>query len=613
MKIKMRRFFLFTLTLFVTSDFLSASVPIMPLKDIRPGMRATCKTVFQGVQVEEFELEIIEVMRNVYPQNDVLLVRLLSPKAQETGVVAGMSGSPVYIDGKLIGALAYRFGTFTKEAIGGITPIEQMLAIVEKEKIREQERQQLGAGEPFPANFSLGDWANLSEREQAFFEFFTRNSVSHPVSQGLVPLQIPISVAGVQLPGDSKFPGRFEQLGFQLISGGASSGAANSAVALVPGGAVAGVIFDGDVSLSAVGTVTHVDGNQVLAFGHPFIGSGAVSIPMASAKILATISSTYYSYKMAEVASIVGNIHQDRISGIMGVIGSPSEMFPVNVNYESPFQEKVHYRFRVASDKSLNSMIPFYLWFALSATLQSARMGSGEFSTQLTGKIALANSEDIILDNYFSSPQPGEDAGLATLDVAIFTAYLLTNSFVPARIESIDLNFKSDLGSQTAQIESIWSDKSRLKPGDDLNLYLFIRPFQKDLVKYSRRLKIPENLAPGIYTVLVGSAEYVTKFETSISPGKFIPHDFQHLVKLLNQRRKNNELTIQLRKSDLGTIIEDQEFTQLPPSVLTTMNSKKSTDRMQQLRDVVLLEHSQAVAWDLKDGQLIRIQVLSDK
>lgn len=613
MKIKLFRFFVIVLSVLTISESLTASVPILRVQEIQPGMRAICKTVFQGTQVEEFELEIIDVMRNASPRNDILLVRLLSPKARETGVVAGMSGSPVYIDGKLIGALAYRFGAFTKEAIGGITPIEQMLTMVEKEKVREQERHKLGAGESFPLNFALESWVSLNAREQAFFDFFARNFVSPAAASGLIPIEIPISIAGIQLPHESKFADRFAQLGFRVIQGGAGGNIVPPEIPLVPGGAVAGVIVDGDVSLSAVGTVTHVDGNQVLAFGHPFIGAGAVNIPMASAKILTTISSTYYSYKMAEVASLVGNIHQDRNSGIMGLVGSPLEMFPVNMTYESPFQETTHLNFRVAGDKSLHPVIPLYLWFALSASVQSVRMGTGEFSTRLTGKISLADADDIIIDNYFASPRPGEDADLATIDVGMLTASVLLNPFGTARIEQIDLNFKTDLGSHAAQIENIWSDKSRVKPGDALNLNIFIRPFQQELQKISRQLKIPENLTPGMYTLVIGSAEFLTKFELSVAPGKLIPYDFPHLIRLLNQRRRNNELIIQFRKADPGTIIQAQEFTRLPPSVLTTMNSQKTSDRLQQLRDVVLLEQSQTVGWDLKDGQLLRIQVLAQK
>lgn len=613
MKRKIRCVFWVTLSLFFTFSSLFASVSIMPLKDIQPGMRATCKTVFQGTTVEEFELEIIDVIRNFSPQNDVLLVRLLSPKAQKTGVVSGMSGSPVYIDGKLIGALAYRFGTFTKEAIGGITPIEQMLAILEKEKLREQERQMLGARQDFPLSLSLGSLVDRSKREEAFFAFFSRNSIPRTASHGLSPMQIPISVAGVPIPHDSRFFHRFEQLGFQLIQGGATAAKRDSDIPIVPGGAVSGVIFDGDVNVSAVGTVTHVDGNQVLAFGHPLIGSGAVSIPMAPAKILTTIASTYSSYKMAEVASVVGTIHQDRTSGVMGIIGSQPKMFPVNIRYKSPFQGQSQYQFRIASDKSLNAMIPFFMWFAMSSTIEAARMGSGEFSTRLTGKITLANSEDVVIDNYFSGTQPGEDAGLSTLEVAILTSTLLMNPFEPVEIEKIDLTFDSEFGSQAAEIERIWYDKSRVKPGDDLNLNIFLRPYQDNLVKISHQLKIPENLEPGTYIVLIGGASYITKFETSISPGKYIPHDFEHLVNLLNQKRKNNVLTIQLRKPDYGTIIEDKEFTKLPPSILRTMNSRKTSNRKQQLRDVLILERIQDVEWDLSDGQLIRIRVLPDK
>ena len=591
----------------------SGVVPIMPLQEVKPGMKAVCKTVFQGTAVEDFELEIVDIIKNYTPQNDVLLVRLLSSKTQETGVVAGMSGSPVYIDGKLVGALAYRFGIFTKESIGGVTPIEQMLDIFSKEEVREQERSMANIQPEFPLELALNVYTQPDQLEAAFVNTISSHFNTLPAGQGLTPIRIPLSTGGLNIYMNEKFTNLFNQLGFQLVPGGVSGGTSAESPAFEPGSAVAGVIIDGDLNIAGTGTITYVDTDKILAFGHPFFGSGAVNLPLAPAKILTTISSSYASYKMAEALPINGTIHQDRISGILGIIGKEPQMIPVHLTYQSPFHENYHFHFRLAEDKSLSSIMPLFLWLTLYNSLYSARMGDGDFNTQLKGRISIEEYEDVVLDNFYAGTQSGEDVILSTLEIAVATAALMANKFLIPNIKEIELNFQSTLGNKSAEIERIWYDKSQVKPGESINFNIFVRPYLQDIVKLNYNLKIPKNLDQGIYTVLIGGADYVSKFERSFAPAKFDPDNFEHLVKLLNEKRKNNRLSIQLRKPEKGTVIKDQEFTRLPPSILAIMNSKRTSSKTQGLNDVLLFEHQQTVDWALSGGQWIRIRVIKDK
>ncbi len=614
MKCILFHIFIIFILLFAAVIAGESSIPIMPLKDIRPGMHGVGRTVFSGTEVEEFELEIIEFYRNYIPKKDIILARLTSPNVLKTGVVSGMSGSPVFIEGKLIGALAYGFGLFPKDPIAGITPIEQMLDIFKCEGVREQERALIGA--VLDSSLSLA-YLISSEAEKIdalLINVFKQRFFQSSLPAGFTQLPIALKFSGFDNRLLNRFSEAFNQSGFQVVQGGGSAAnvSANTvpSIPLLPGGAISGVLLDGDMGISGVGTITYLDGNKVLAFGHPFFGSGAVNIPMAPAKVLTTISSSYSSYKMTEDGSIVGTIHQDRNTGIMGIIGETPDLIPIKLRYESPFQEKLEYNFRMASDKSLNSFLPIILMITLSNAISSARMGDGQFDTHLTGKIELSGYDDIVFDNFYASKNIGEDVALSTRDVAITSMYLVMNKFNNPKIERIDLNFQSTTGSNAAEIEQVWYDKSSLKPGESITLNVFIRPHLRQIQKLTYQIPLPEDIEPGIYSILVGSGDFLSRLEVALSPGKFQPYNFPHLVKLLNQRRKNNQLFIQLRKPTEGTIIDAQEFTQLPPSILAVMNSKKTSSRRNYLRDMPLLELVKPVDWMLQGGHWIRIQVV---
>ncbi|MDZ7261750.1 MAG: hypothetical protein ONB05_06565, partial [candidate division KSB1 bacterium] len=537
---------------------------ILPLNEVKPGMQGLCKTVFEGTRIEDFGIEVLEIIKNFYPQKDVILVRLTGPIVEKTGVVSGMSGSPVYIDGKLVGALAYRVGSFQKEPIAGVTPIEQMMEIVSKEKVRQQEMSLKLGGSLFPVELALGLHKNGLE------EFFLQSlRLKKLVTTSLSPIQTPLVFSGFQGKVIQRFAGFFEELGFIPLQGGYSAEEPSQTTepGLVPGAPVSGVLIDGDMSLSGTGTITYRDKNQILAFGHSFFDSGPVKLPMAEAKILTTMSSLMSSYKISQITQVVGSIHQDRTTGILGIIGEPPVMIPVTVRYHSPFQETQTFRFRVAEEKSLNSYTPLFLWLALLNAVESARLAEGEYSLNLKGTIQLKDHKAIILDNFFAgSTSATDDVTQATGEVAAVIASLLMNNFKIPKIENIELDFHCQPGKKLAEIEGVWYDKSEVKPGESLNLVIFIRPFQGKIQKIAQKVKIPSQLSSGWLTLWVGSAEYMMNLEKSLTPMKFQPQDFSQLIQLLNTKKKNHILFLQLRKPDKGAIIQGQELPSLPPS-----------------------------------------------
>lgn len=582
----------------------------MPLKEIKPGMKGTCLTIFKGTEAEEFGIEILEIMKNFSPHRDVLLVRLLGPKVEKTGMVSGMSGSPVYIGDKLVGALCYRFGIFQKEPIGGVMPIEQMLEIIQKEKHRDAERLSQYNSTIFPYQAALG--FQDDDPGDFLINWTLENVPAYYHTQSLTPIKTPLTFSGFQPNLVEKFSSFFEKYGFEVVIGSSSlsSTVTDSTPDFTPGGAVSAVIMDGDLSISGTGTITYCDGKKVLAFGHPLLGFGPIKMPMAHSKILTTLSSHYASFKMSEVTRIVGALHQDRDTGVFGIIGEKAEMFPVTVNYFSPFANKQTFHFRVAEDKTINMMTPFYLWLALLNIMESARTGQSDYHTQLVGKISLKNHADITFNDFYGgSSSFGNDASQSTIDVVLKTATILLNEFIVPDIETIELNFHSKPGKKIAKLEHVWYDKSELKPGDSINLLIFIQPYQAQRIKIARKFQIPKNIKPGRFTIFIGSGQYITKLEQRFAPGKYLPRDFKQLIKLLNQTRKNNELIIQLRQPTRGTLLKGQEFTALPPSVLMVMDSKKTSQKMDILRDQLTKEVCIPLEWMLSGGKAIPIRV----
>ncbi|MBN1350071.1 hypothetical protein JXJ21_11720 [candidate division KSB1 bacterium] len=585
------------------------SPAIMPLSEIKPGMKGICKTIFEGPKIEEFNVEVIELMRNIVPHSDVLLVRLSGPNVDKTGVVSGMSGSPVYIDGKLAGALCYRFGVFQKEPLGGVMPIEQMLDLIDKEKYYEHERLAVKSAPNFPLQAAL---LHEERGSETALINWTLQNVSAPVyNPQLSPIKIPLMFSGFHPRIVENHKSLFERYGFQVITGSSSTGIPEERAApmLQPGSAISGVLVDGDLSVTATGTVTYRNGNEILAFGHPFLGYGPINLPMAHSKILTTMSSLYYSYKMAEVTEILGVFHQDRHPGVMGIIGEKADMFPVTVNYQSPFGAAQTFSFTVAKDRSVHSFTPILLWMGLLSVMESARMSQSDYHTYLTGEIGIKDHDAIKFDDFYGGGFNEDDISQSTLNVVLKAAAVLLNQFKTPDIQYITLNYDCKPGKKAAEITHVWYDQSNVKPGDIVNLLIFVQPHQCEPVKISHKFRIPDKIETGRFSLFVGSRDYVDRLEQRLAPGRFNPQNLDQLIELLNQKRKNNSLIIQLRQVAPGTILKGQEFTSLPPSILMIMDSKKTSDKMNVLRDQLVEEVSLPMEWMLNDGKMIPLLI----
>jgi hypothetical protein len=597
--------------LFCSVSWLHGAVEIIPLNDVKPGMRGKGYTVFEGDRIEQFDVEVINIVHNFMPKRDLVIVRLLGEKVNHTGVVAGMSGSPIYIGDKLMGALAYSLGIFMKEPIAGITPIEEMLEIFNREKVRDQEL--IAASNNTPSY--VADYLQSQHLEK--FDLFAQlQHLKNPQLQDFKPIAIPFVFSGFHPSILEKFSSHFEQLNFIPLPGGKIEPYESEARQTIePGAAIAGSIISGDFDISAVGTVTLRDQNKILAFGHPFFNNGPVNIPMAEAKVITTLSSLYSSNKYAVATNIIGNIRQDRSTGIMGIIGEIPPTIPVHVRINSPLSQEKTFKFMVANDRSSYNIVPVFLWMTLINALESARMGMGDYAIKLTGRIDLENAADVILDDFYSgaanpnSIGAGQDISAAAVDIVMTLSALLLNNFETAKINKIDLTFHAQPGRKLAIIEKIFYDKQIIAPGDSLMIIASVRPYQGKVFEVKKRIRIPQNLPEKNIIIAIGGRPEVAAWEVQAGIGRFTPENFKELVDLLNRRRKNTDVIIQLRSADKGAILHGQEYPSLPPSIFQILADKKTQKTYDSMNEKILDEWSIPVNFEIFGGRKFNLTV----
>jgi hypothetical protein len=603
----MRRFFLI-LTFLAALPFCLIAQDFMPLAEVKPGMIGVGRTVFRGDRPEEFSIEVVDIMRNFYPKRNLILIRLKDGKAEHTGVAAGMSGSPIYLNGKMIGALSYSIGIFLREHLAGVTPIEEMLEIFNREETRDRE---LAAFVP-PAPNKFLDMA-LGLAEVSWENFLPQDLLQRRAALigAIRPLDLPLAFGGMKPQLVEQAANLLKPAGFQVISGGSSPPRAEaagfdaeSAALLQPGAAIGAVLMTGDADVEAIGTVTYRQDNRVLAFGHPFFDSGPVEMPISLAKILLIVPSDYASFKMGESASLVGTLRQDRTTGIYGVIGAPPSLTPMTVRYTDEAGKTSPFEFRFTEERTINTLMPLIMRFVLVNALESGRLATGENSLQLTGSIQLQSGRKINLDDFYPGFTPvggfGFVSGIlkSTGEVASTAGAIMANNFQPAKLSRVDLHFTSVPGRRSASIEQVWIDRGEVEPGDTVTVFARLKAFQGPEKLLRQKLAIPKNAEGRFLTINVGGGNEMTQLEARSAPGRFVARSFPQLLSILQERRRNDFLYYQLRQPDQGLIIEGEQLSSLPPSIYSILQSQNLKGNSSFARDQVLAETRQLLSFE---------------
>jgi hypothetical protein len=559
----------------------AGKVEIMPLKEIKPGMKATAWTVFQGTEPEAVPIEIIGRYKNQWgPKQDIILGKM-GGKAVRTNVAGGMSGSPVYIDGKLVGAVALRLSTFSPDAICGITPIEYMLEINDydsskpedahtPDKITTPNRAPAAAGEMLGQLVAAGSGNGMP-----------------PQMPAMVPIETPLALSGFSDSAMREFGPFFQQMGIPVSQGGASSEMHTSKPvagwehSLNPGESVAGVLVSGDFSITGLGTVTYNDGKKVLAFGHPFFNLGPVDMPMTKGEVLMTLASSYQPNKMANATDVVGALHQDRHSGIEGTLGAQSQMIPVALKVRA-LDEKG----KAESEKNFHFNVfvhqkwtPYLMMLTLYNSVSQLNEFADEATYRLSGKVEMNGNSNISLSTMQASgemPMPAPMV-LAGWFGDKFNRLYLNNVKTPD-VKSVNVTVDLLPERRVATIESAWVANTDVLAGDEVPVKVFLRPYRGEPIEREFKVKVPDGLGKGDHRILLSDADTVNRMQNIAGVmNHFI--DLPETVSLINQERTNNKLYVSLVESSPTAYYDDKTLPSLPSSVLNVMQAGRASNR----------------------------------
>lgn len=542
------------------------STAFLPVDQIETGMRGKGKTFLQDDRSEEFDVEILGVMHNWQPQRDLILARLQSDVLGRAGVIQGMSGSPVYIDDKLIGAVSYSLGTFSKDAIAGITPIEEMMAISER----------TGSESSFVPRIQIKSFIT-SEDFQELSQAYYPPQTTRAEGQMIKPLSIPLLFGGFTSHVFERAKPFFSKLGFSPVQSG-SSGQVQSKISasemnLQAGEPVAVQLIKGDMEMSAVGTVTHVEGNKVLAFGHPFYNLGAVDFAMAKAKIMAVLPSLETSFVLSVSDSIVGRFVQDRNPGVFGELGKLPRFIPINANLVTANGETKEFKVQIANDKLFT---PLLVNLVVSSLVLSEERNFGDLSLELRGTIYLDDAPPVQLQDLFSG---GYDMAATDLSgiVAAVVYYLTNNEFKELGIHRIDLNIGVAEEVRFATLEKIWLGKYEAKPGEIIPMKVYYRNFRGETIVDDLSLPVPNLPAGSEFTLIVGDASSIQSIEIGqYRTTGFVPRSLHQLIRLLNSLRKRNYIYFKIIAAKPGLFLRGEEMPNLPPTMKSMFSSPRA-------------------------------------
>ncbi|MEK6320202.1 MAG: SpoIVB peptidase S55 domain-containing protein [Acidobacteriota bacterium] len=606
--------FLAILTVVALASDSKSNPNLMPLDQVRPGMKGHGMSVFQGSKPERFEVEVLGTLEGVpNPKQSIVIARLSGPLVERTGVFAGMSGSPVYIDGKLVGAVAYAF-PFAKEPIAGITPIRYMIDIFEQGQKEELPR----SSQNVSFKTLIGESANTafdslpaSPSAQIGARAASNVALTPYVGQTFIPIATPVTFSGISQNVLDAFAGDLRRIGIQPIAGvggGSSLGpmvAANENT-LAAGSSVSVQLVRGDFTIDAAGTVTYRDGDRIYAFGHPFLSSGATSWPMAESSIVTVVPNLNSSFKLSAAGNLVGSINQDRSVGVYGKLGDKPRMVPVRLTVHTSRNKTESYSFEIVSDSFLTPLLTRITMFsAITATERQI----GSQTLKLGGRITIKGQPDILLDNSFTSPNGA--ALFAVNAVAQPLAVLFNSGFNALDLRGIDIDVTSTDSRSSGSLNRLWVDKTEVRRGESIEMQAFARNDNGSEFVERIPLVIPADAPLGPLVITVGDGASLNQADRAQPSADFTPRDLSQLVRAINKLKRNNRLYVRVVRAGTGAIVNNEEMPVLPPSVLATLGSSRTSGGYTPLSVATLAEHElQPSQFIISGQQTITINVV---
>jgi len=536
------------------------------VSQIHAGMRGVAYTVFQGVKPEAMEVEALGVMHNVNgPKGDIILVRLHGEKVEYTGVVAGMSGSPVYFDGKLAGALAFRIGEFSKEPIGGVTPIADMLEISALDRSPAEETS---AVKPL-VSAAAGKTAAPGEAS-------TLPASSQDFANYLKPIETPLVFNGFSEQAIHLFSGQFAADGIVPVMGAGSVSNDKQPEPLEAGSAISAILVRGDMDIEATCTVTYVDAQRLLACGHPLLQFGSVDLPMNKAEVLATLPSPLNAFKIVNTTESVGTFVQDRHTGILGVFDRQPAMIPVTLTIHSDAGSK-EFHYEVLNNPKLTPL-------ALMVTVYNALHGVNEFAEEITyrlaGSIGVKGFPEVTMRNMFAPAEGAQPAAMqAALSLGERFGRIYDNPYNAPAIEGVKLDFDLVRERRWARLESAHTDVTEARPGEAIIVETVLAPYRGERIVRQIPVKIPTSASKGTLRILVSDGETLDRIG-HINPAFGRKLDLASTIALLNKEHSNNRAYVSLLEADPEARVADKVMPTLPLSIMNVMDGMRGNQEM---------------------------------
>jgi SpoIVB peptidase S55 len=564
------------------SHAVRAAAPQMNVDEIRPGMVGIGRTVFDGTHVEEFKAHILGVLENVIgPRRNLILAKLEGGPLANTGVIAGMSGSPVFVDGRLIGAVSYALGSFSKEPIAGITPIAEMTDSTSAANVIRPAAARVHLEFPLTRENLTTAFRRALNWNHAFADrpgdsqltgiSAVDGYVGGQLGTLLRPIATPLVMSGWEPDVAELFGSAFRDQGFIPTGGTAGKmrdGEKPFEGPLKPGDAVGVMLVSGDLQLGGTGTVTHIDGDHVYAFGHPMYNLGPTEYPMTRAYVYTVLPSLFSSMKLSSTGEIIGTFTQDRATAIAGKLGPGPHMLPIALTLESAHAPRRTFNFGVVNDQLFG---PLMTYATILNSLGSYERQYGAMTFAVKGTAKVKKHDAITFNNVFSGDQAPINA--AAYLVAPIT-YLMGNDYEKVDVDGIDISISTSEEPKTATLERVWVDDPRPRPGKSIPVKVLLRTYRGEEVVRTVPIDIPSN-ANGNLSILVSDGARLGQAEQREARLPQ-PRSVDQMIKALNKARRSNTLYVKLLGSEAGAVVNGELLSSLPPSVLGVLEGDRN-------------------------------------
>jgi hypothetical protein len=556
---------------------------IMPVTQVRPGMTGVAYTIFSGDEREKMEVSVIGVLPNMFaPKTDIILVELKGPKVEHSGVVAGMSGSPVYIDGKLVGAIALKLGIFSKEAIAGVMPIEQMLEMDKGPAAPSADAAAPGGVLPSTAGLQIP---------------LPAESARHlGISSGnfLIPIETPLVISGAYPQMLARYTDQLSSLGMVAVGGGTVAPRPDDAQ-IQPGDMVGLALVRGDLSLAAGCTVTAIVQDRVFVCGHPLFASGPVSMPLLRGHVVTTLNSEFESTKIMTTGGEIGTVTQDRLTAVMGRLGPGPQMIPIDLSVVTPAQEK-KFHFEIIQDRRLTPLLVGLVTY--QGIVANTAYSEGT-TLQLDGTMELKGHSPLKIQDLFAPTDlPAPDGFFVATAVQSDFAQIFTNPYEPPQVEKVNLRITTLPERRWAAIDSAWSEKSEAVPGETVRIKVLLRPYRGAPFIREVPIAVPPQATRGNLQVLVSDAEILNRMDRPLGNAGQLS-GLEELIKIRNLERHNSRLYVTLLQATPTLLVEDKKLPDVPPSAINVLNQRRSPG------GAMLLGQSEVGEWSVEMNQVI--------